>query len=124
MVRNLKLTTELLNYGFGNCQKYVAEIEELESVALSRGKEKFLPVEMKQAFTYIDTTKADLSQVKKEIEIFELEAPIQKGEKVGEIKYYIGENLMGSVDIVSSKEMPKQTYANALETALERFFAL
>ena len=114
----------LLNYGFGNCQKYEAELEELEPVGIYKGQEKFLPVEMKQSFSYIDTNKADLSNVEKELVFFEIAAPVQKGEKVGEIRYYLGENRIGTVDIVATIEMQKQTYRNVIEMILENYFSL
>lgn len=122
-VRN-KEAVSLLNYGFGVCQKYEAEMESLEPVEVQGGEEKFLPVEMKQSFSYIDTTRADLSQIQKELIYFDLKAPVQQGEKVGEIRYYLNENQIGVIDVVAAMEMKKLSYAKAFEKVLGLYFSL
>ena len=122
-VRNEEAVS-LLNYGFGICQKYEAEIENLEAVEVKGGEEAYLPVEVKQPFIYIDTKGTDLSQIQKEVVVYELKAPVQKGEKVGEIRYSLEQNSIGTVDIVAAKELKKLSYAKAFEMVLEAYFSL
>lgn len=114
----------LLNYGFSKCQKYEAEMERLEPMEIAKGQEKLLPIEMQNSFNYIDISGADLSQIEKEIVRYEVEAPVKKGEKVGEVRYHLQGEQIGAVDIVAAMEMKKMTYANALETVLKYYFSL
>ena len=114
----------LLDYGFGKCQKYDAELEILEPVIIAGGKEKLLPVEMKESFSYIDTEGMDFNRIEKEIFFFEIEAPVQKGEKVGEVRYSFQGKRIGMIDIVASEKMEKMTYAGAIERVLRSYFSL
>ena len=51
-----------------------------------------------------------------------LEAPVKKGDKAGEMVYYLDGEEIGRVDIVAAENVGKMKYKNALETALEKFF--
>ena len=114
----------LLNHGFGKCQKYEAEKEPLEPMKILRGQEKILPIEMKEEFSYVDVSGTDLTQIEKEYVYFEVSAPVQKGEKVGEVRYHLNGKQIGIVDIAATSEIKEITYVSALERLLEKYFAL
>ena len=119
-----KEAVALLNYGFGKCQRYEPEMEILDPIPVLKGQEKFVPVEMKEQFTYIDVTGADLSQIEKERVIFEIEAPVKTGDKVGEVRYCLQGKQIGTVDIVATLDVKKMTYAYSFEKVLEYYFTL
>lgn len=119
-----KEAVALLNYGFSKCQRYEPELESLDPIPVLKGQEKFVPVEMKEQFTYIDVTGADLSQIEKERVIFEIEAPVKTGDKVGEVRYCLQGKQIGTVDIVATLDVKKMTYAYSFEKVLEYYFTL
>ena len=55
---------------------------------------------------------------------FEVSAPVQKGEKVGEVRYHLNGKQIGIVDIAATSEIKEITYVSALERLLEKYFAL
>ena len=114
----------LLNYGFGKCMKYMDEgLEAIAPAAVEKGMETEVPVKQKEGFQYIDTVGADLTQIEKKPEMKKkLEAPVKKGDKAGEMVYYLDGEEIGRVDIVAAENVGKMKYKNALETALEKFF--
>ncbi len=114
----------LLNYGFGKCQKYEEKVEPLEPMEVSRGQEKLLPIEMKEDFSYIDISGTDLNQIEKEYVFYEVSAPVQIGDIVGEIRYHLNGNQIGKVDIIAKSKIKEITYVSTLEFLLEEFFAL
>ncbi len=114
----------LLNYGFGKCMKYIDEgLEAIAPAEVEKGMETEVPVKQKKRFQYIDTVGADLTQIEKKPEMKKkLEAPVKKGDKAGEMVYYLDGEEIGRVDIVAAENVGKMKYKNALETALEKFF--
>ena len=78
-----KDATTLLNYGFGKCTKYKDTTPfELEPLKIRGGIEKEVPVAVETEFQYIDTTGANLSGIKRKIEIDqEKQAPVKKEKK-------------------------------------------
>lgn len=113
----------LLNYGFGKCQKYKEEqIKFTDKVAVSGGQEEQVKTVQKEAFTYIDTTGADFSQIERKVVMKEkLNAPVQQGEKAGEAIYYLNGTEIGRVEILTTEYIPKSTYQSAMQDALEKY---
>lgn len=99
----------LLNYGFAKVHFYEdAKKENLATVPVRGGVDLQTMVEYKNGFVYLDLEGNDLSRIRKEEQIPEfVEAPLKKGEKVGEVKYYLGDKQIGTVELVVCKELPK-----------------
>lgn len=113
----------LLNYGFGKCQKYKEEqINSTDKVKVSGGQEEQVKTAQKEAFTYIDTTGADFSQMERKVVMKEkLNAPVQQGEKAGEAVYYLNGTEIGRVEILTTEYIPKSTYQSAMQDTLEKY---
>ena len=113
----------LLNYGFGKCQKYTEkEQKKISPVEVRGGREKQVKVRQQGAFTYVDTTGADLTKIEnKTRKDKNVKAPLKKGEKVGETMYYLNGKRIGSIDIITTEEIEKQNYRSALENVLEEY---
>ena len=116
----------LLNYGFGKCQKYTEKKQKkISPVEVRGGREKQVKVRQQGAFTYIDTTGADLTKIEnKTRKDKNVKAPLKKGEKVGEIVYYLDRKKIGARDIVTTEKVEKQNYGSALENVLEEYFGI
>lgn len=123
-LRNKDAVT-LLTYGFGKCNLYEEEeVIEIPPADVQKGEESQIKVAQKSPFSYVDVTGADLKGIKREVEIYELTAPIKVGEKVGVVRYYLNEEEIGTVDVVSLEEMKELRYLGALQNLMERFFTI
>lgn len=118
-----KDATALLNYGFGKCMKYTDEgLEQISPVQIEKGVKQEITVQA-EPFQYIDTSGADLAEIEKRAEIKEtVQAPVKKGDKVGEMVYSLNGEEIGRADIVATESVGKMKYKHALERALEGFF--
>lgn len=123
-IRNRDAVT-LLNYGFGKCNKYEEEmVPKVDAIGVKGGIEKQLSVRQVSSFRYVDTNGADLNSIERKVEIEkEVKAPIKKGQKVGEAKYYLNGKMIGNVDIVAAENVGKMNYKTALRDVLNYFFA-
>ncbi len=112
----------LCNYGFGKCNKYQEEESPVKPVKLARGVKKTVKAEQEEAFTYIDTTGADLKGMERKVAVDKkLQAPIKKGDKVGEAKYYLNGTKVGSRDIIAAEDVDAISYQSALLDTIEEW---
>lgn len=113
--------TTLLNYGFGKCTKYIDDKKiVIPDAKVVRGEEKTVPLEVRGSFQYIDATGADLTTIKRRVEVEkELDAPIKKDAQVGSVSYYLGNAKIGELPIFTATEIKKMTYKKALSNVAE-----
>ncbi len=114
----------LLNYGFSKCQVYTDEHKEtLPGLPVKRGIKDSLTVAFQNPFRYLDTKGSDLSIITKEISLPEnVEAPVQKGDKIGEAIYRLGEEKIGSADIIAADDIAKAVFSDYLVDIFMRYF--
>ena len=71
----------------------------------------------------MDTTGADLSQVRRKAEVRKgLRAPVEKGDPAGEMVYYLGDKEIGRQKLVAAESVDHMRYSDALEQAMDRYF--
>ncbi len=116
----------LLGYGFGACNRFQEEnVPKVNPVKISGGVEKEVHAEQSVPFSYVDTTGADLNAIERKVVLDEkITAPVKKGQKIGEVKYYLDGKEVGSVDVVTSEAVKKATYGSTLKDILEEFFSM
>ena len=102
----------MLEYGFANCSLYKDDAKLAQkSVPIMGAIEKNVPIEADGTFTYLNTTGADISSVTKKVELpANVEAPVQKGMRVGEIGYYLNGEKIGSVVLNFATDIKKATF--------------
>ena len=98
----------MLNFGFSKVHVYEDErTENVGSVEVKRGIDKKAELEYKEKFIHLDVEGNDVGQITKKEEVPKsVEAPLHKGDKVGVVRYYLGEKEIGQVDIVVKKDLP------------------
>lgn len=99
----------LFNYGFSVSRLY-QDTGSLgcDSLPVKGAVIDEIPVACKEQFTYLDITGMDFAKVERKIMVKEeLEAPVQMGQKVGEIAYTCNGKELGSVEIVSLADVEK-----------------
>ena len=110
----------LLNFGFGKCVKYEAPQENLKPQEVSHGIEDQVRVEVEEPFVYVDITGANLSSVERKITYEgQIKAPVEQGQRVGEIIYLLDGKEIGTTKIVAAETVGEMTYRAAVARALE-----
>lgn len=114
----------LLNYGFSKCRIYTdANTDTLPALPVTKGTSDMLPLCYQSPFRYVVTDGSDPSGITKEIRLPEsVQAPVAVGDVVGQAAYLLNGNEIGSVSILSSKEIPAAVYRDYLSRALGYYF--
>lgn len=110
----------LLNYGFGKCQIYTDEnMPSLDPISVTGGIQESLSLEYEKKFTYLDTTGANLNAVTSRLQIPDkVNAPVKKGDTVGQRIYYLDEKEIGSVNLLAEETVKKAGFFDYLRKAL------
>lgn len=110
----------LLNYGFGKCQMYTDEkMPSLDPISVAGGIQEFISLEYEKKFTYLDTTGANLNAVTSRLQIPDkVNAPVKKGDVVGQLIYYLDGKKVGSVNLLAEESVKKAGFFDYLRKAL------
>lgn len=104
--------TALLNYGYAKCTLY-RDTDELPQVTVPvrGGVEEELVGEYAGTFSYLSTTGQDLTDMKKKwYAKAEVEAPVEKGQQIGKLVYYLDGQELGKIEIVAAKAVDRADY--------------
>lgn len=114
--------TRLLNYGFGKCQVYVDnDPPKLKTISVEGGVREQISCEYKGTFRYLDTSGANLAGVTKKVQMKKsVKAPVEKGQKVGEMVYTLGEKQIGKVEILAKESCRKAEFLDYLKKVMEK----
>ncbi len=115
----------LLDYGFAKCTVYKDDGADfpLTEVEVKNGQQKHAAVRLKNPFSYVFTTGEDLSAVKREIVLNkEIKAPLTVGDILGEYRYSINGNLLGSVEIICMEDVNEVSFGASFLRCKELFF--
>ena len=113
----------LLNYGFANCKLYRDEDPgALQPITVRNGVKEEANVRYGSVFSYLSTTGEDFQTVEKEWVYNEnVEAPLEDGDKVGELIYRLGGKEIGKISILAAENVKKATYLDYLNRLWKRF---
>lgn len=115
---------ELLNYGFANCRLYTHTVSgsEIPEVAVSGGIEKTIKAHCEDVFSYLCINKENPEDISYKITINDnLQAPIQKSQKVGTVEYSINGTTIGEVFILADESMEKAGFMDYFFLIFEKF---
>ena len=74
------------------------------------------------AFTWLDTEGNDLSKIRKEERLPEsVVAPVARGDKIGEVVYFLEEQKIGEVAVVASEDVPLATLRDTFQRAFGKW---
>lgn len=119
-----KEAATLLNYGFSQCKIYTDDHADLEPVVVpvERSMEEEVTLAPKEPFKYISVNKEDLSQIAKNIYVYEsITAPVVKGDELGAIIYTLDGKEIGRVPLVAEQDVAEATYLDYLKRILSLF---
>lgn len=106
----------LLNYGYGVCSLYRDDNPPLiPEVQVVGGVKDTVLGKVEQQFSCLFLNGENLSEIQSVVEMFDcIQAPVQPGDPLGQIRYELGGKDIGCVDIVSVEEIRKADYLDFL----------
>lgn len=117
---------KLLDYGFNNYsyKEFAKKGDFVRKVNVTKGVETEVDAVFKDNSGTL-LKKGEDKNVSQNINIAEnLAAPILEGQKIGEVTYTLDGNTVGSVDIIASKEIKKNSLMNMVSYLYKNWFCL
>lgn len=113
----------LLNYGYGICSLYHDNnMPSIDVIPIKGGIRSDISVEYSSQMNYLFTDKYDASLIESHAEYLEdLEAPVQKGDVIGQLTYTYDGKFMDSVDIIASESIKKAGYGDYMNSLWQCF---
>lgn len=113
----------LLNYGFGVCELYIDENKEaLTPITVKGGVKEEAALQYAGEFRYLDTEGNSLAAVEKKLELpQQLQAPLEKGQQIGHVHYFLKGKKIGQVPVLCADEIKKAEYADYLQKIWRKF---
>lgn len=114
---------KLLDYGFSKAHFYKDEArKEVAVLPVRGGVRREVTVGYKEGFVYLDLEGNDLKNVTREEILPEIvEAPLQKGDKVGCVKYYLKDRQIGEIEIVAEQDLQKAGFWDCLKSGFGKW---
>ena len=117
---------KLLDYGFNNYsyKEFAKKDDVIKSVNVNKGVQSTLNAVF-EANSGTLLKKGQDKDVSQTITIDEnLSAPISKGQKIGEVSFSLDGKVIGTTNIVSDRDIAKNTFGNVLLDIYKRWFCL
>lgn len=113
----------LLNYGYGICSLYHDNnMPSIDVIPIKGGIKSDISVEYSSQMNYLFTDKYDASLIESHAEYLEdLEAPVQKGDVIGQLTYTYDGKFMDSIDIIASESIEKAGYGDYINSLWQCF---
>lgn len=117
--------TKLLNYGFANYSIYRDDNKDLSiaPVKVAKGVTDQVQGAVAGPFSYLCSKGKSQENIRKEVVLLEeVQAPVAKNDKIGEIVYYYENEKIGTVDILASENVNKAGFKECFVKILKRYF--
>ncbi|MDO4260678.1 MAG: D-alanyl-D-alanine carboxypeptidase family protein [Eubacteriales bacterium] len=113
----------LLNSGFACCSLYRDENPAaLPLLPVTGGVEDTVELRYGEEFSYVSTDGSNLSGVERSIELPEsVEAPVEKGDRIGRMVYRLNGSEIGSVPLVASAGVRQAGFGDYVQRAFHIF---
>lgn len=115
---------KLLNYGFNNFEKTTIcnKNQFVDNIPIIDGEHEFAAGITKENLV-LTIPKGSNDKIEKKIKIDEeIYAPIEKNQILGEIEYYLNDELLGKADIVSTLDIDKIPDKTIKDTFLDKWY--
>ncbi len=107
----------LLNYGYSVVSMYSDKNDEINrEIKISGGVKKTVKIEPEKEFVYICGKDEVINNITKKVKLEKkVKAPAKSGSVVGKTEYYIGDNMIGEVNICLIENVRKAGYVDYLK---------
>lgn len=121
----IKDAKTLLDYGFSNCQLIRSETtkKEIGKIKVIKGEKEEVKYPEKIT-TKLINIKNQKGKIKKKIKIYSLEAPVKKGQMIGEIQYIQDGRLLKKVKIRAKSNVQKATFLSGIQKISMQYFLI
>ncbi|MBO4353745.1 MAG: D-alanyl-D-alanine carboxypeptidase [Clostridia bacterium] len=107
------LAKEMLDFGFANYACFKKDVSDTGKVQVKGGVSPLVGTTGNAFSAVVD--KADAGKVEETVEMPEyVAAPIKSGDKIGTLTYKIGDDVVGTADIVAAQDVDKISYFTLL----------
>lgn len=116
----------LLDYGFSNYSsvKLSNANKIVKTVSVNKGTENSVNAIFSNSTNYT-ITKGQSSKISSKVNIPDsVDAPISKGQKIGEVQYYIDDKLIQTSDIIADHAVTRNTFINMSTFVIKKWFNL
>lgn len=119
----VKEASELLDHGFSNCRmlKDITTKKEIGKILIKGGEEEKVTYKNKVLSQVLDI-KSDTDKIKKRIKIYQVKAPVKKGDRVGEILYLRGNKIIKREEIKAERSVKKQSFLSLTKKIITCYF--
>lgn len=117
---------KLLDYGFKNYEfkQFGRSGDVVGNVIVEKGIDKNTNAVLKDTYGFI-LKKGTENNIVQNVHIEEkLAAPVEKGQKIGQVTYTLEGKVLNSVDIIAETEVKKETLMNMVSYIYEKWFCL
>ncbi|MEE1184853.1 MAG: D-alanyl-D-alanine carboxypeptidase family protein [Acutalibacteraceae bacterium] len=117
---------KLLDYGFANYifSKVDANLDKDIVVEIDKGTEKELTLDAKGTVNLLMKKNEAKEIIRKTVLNENITAPIKKGDVLGEVEIYLGDEVVGSIPLTASKDIDKLSFLTTLGWILKGLFIL
>lgn len=107
----------LLNYGYSVVSMYSDKNDEINrEIKISGGVKKTVKIEPEKEFVYICGKDEGINNITKKVKLEKkVKVPAKSGSVVGKTEYYIGDNMIGEVNICLIENVRKAGYVDYLK---------
>lgn len=116
----------LLNDGFANCSLYQDQNPpKLMSVKVRDGQTNQVPLIYDGSFSYVAVRGEDLNSVRSELSLCDsLQAPFEAGTNVGTLAYYLNDQKIGEIPVVTLEGCKKAGFSDYLQKLYRNFIGI
>lgn len=112
----------LLEYGYNKTKLYKDESDEEYNIPIKLGKQRSVVANSKTPFLAVLPNEYNENNISKEVKLLDdISAPIDAGYKVGECIYYLNNQEIGRVDIISNDTVMRITWPISIVRILKKY---
>lgn len=114
----------LLNYGYANVSLYQDEMGDVRipEIAVKGSIKRSVSGVFEGPFSYLCTNGEKKDQITREVEVAEeLSAPVEAGQTVGTIRYFLNGKEIGTIPILADSSAERAAYPDYLRLVAENF---
>ena len=117
-------TMKLLDYGFANysAQKGLPAEEKMAEIPITKGMADTVDAVVKEEISFLFKKDSGKEWETKVETLPTVDAPVKKGEKVGEVVYTISGKEVGRADLITAEDVEKADLGTMLERMLKIWF--
>lgn len=119
----VKDASALLDYGFSHCQVMEdhTKAKDIGKIAVTKGKKESVSYDQ-DIPAKIVLVKGSKNDVKKQIRIGQVKAPVKKGQVLGYIIYKSGDEILLKKPVRATEDVEKMNYLTSLTRLAEQYF--